>query len=368
MKVIDLFAGCGGLSLGFIKSGYEVCKAVEFDVSIANTYKFNHPEIDVIVDDIKNIDHSGVFGCGDADVIIGGPPCQGFSMAGARIRHGFIDDPRNYLFKHYFNVVKAVKPKVFVMENVKGMLTMQGGKIFEEIISIFSDPDMLDGKPYNTYNRIVRSVEFGVPQKRERLIILGTTIPGVDFDLLWEKTAEEIRKDIPSFFAAVTVRDAIGNLGKATHDGKIDNPIPQTDYERYLACNSPTIQNHTQTNHSALAVDRMKRINNGENFTALEEQINSVHSGSYGRLCWDEQAPTITTRFDTPAGGRFIHPAEDRTLTPREAARIQSFPDDFVFYGNKTSVCKQIGNAVPPKVSYFLARLVENILKTEESN
>jgi DNA (cytosine-5)-methyltransferase 1 len=109
----------------------------------------------------------------------------------------------------------------------------------------------------------------------------------------------------------------------------------------------------------------MSRINGGENFTALDEKINSVHSGAYGRLCWDEQAPTVTTRFDTPAGGRFIHPVENRTLSPREAARIQSFPDDFVFYGNKTTVCKMIGNAVPPKISYFLARLVENILKTD---
>ena len=145
MKVIDLFAGCGGLSLGFIKCGYKVEKAVEFDVSIADTYKINHPKVDVIVDDIRNIDNSGVFRNGDADVIIGGPPCQGFSMAGARIRHGFIDDPRNYLFKHYFNVVKTAKPKVFVMENVKGMLTMQGGKIFKEIIEIFSNSKLLDG-------------------------------------------------------------------------------------------------------------------------------------------------------------------------------------------------------------------------------
>ena len=122
MKAIDLFAGCGGLSLGFIKAGYDITKAIEIDPPIANTYKINHPEVDVIVDDIKNIDCSGVFRAGDADVIIGGPPCQGFSMAGARIRHGFIDDPRNYLFKHYFNVVKTVHPKIFVMENVKGML------------------------------------------------------------------------------------------------------------------------------------------------------------------------------------------------------------------------------------------------------
>lgn len=364
MKVIDLFAGCGGLSLGFIKSGYEIDRAVEIDKSIANTYKMNHPEVDVMVDDIRNIDQSGVFKQGDADVIIGGPPCQGFSMAGARIRHGFIDDPRNYLFKHYFNVVKTVKPKVFVMENVKGMLTMQGGKIFEEIIKIFSDSEMLDGKHYNIHYRIIRAVEFGVPQKRERLIIVGTLIKCIDFDSVWDNTIEEIKTEIPSYFETVTVKDAIGNLGKATSDGKINNPVPETNYERYLACDLNCIENHTQTNHSAIAVDRMKRVNNGENFTALKEKINSVHSGSYGRLCWNEQAPTITTRFDTPAGGRFIHPTENRTLTPREAARIQSFPDDFVFYGSKTSVCKQIGNAVPPKVSYFLAKLVKNILET----
>ena len=108
----------------------------------------------------------------------------------------------------------------------------------------------------------------------------------------------------------------------------------------------------------------MSRISGGENFTALEEKINSVHSGAYGRLCWEEAAPTVTTRFDTPAGGRFIHPEENRTLSPREAARIQSFPDGFVFYGNKTTVCKQIGNAVPPKISYFLARLAGKILKS----
>ncbi len=365
MKVIDLFAGCGGLSLGFMKNGYKIEKAVEFDPSIANTYKLNHPDVDVIVDDIKNIDSSGLFKKGDADVIIGGPPCQGFSMAGARIRHGFIDDPRNYLFKHYFNVVKTVKPKVFVMENVKGMLTMQDGKIFEEIIGSFSNPDLLDGEPYDIHYRVVKASDFGVPQKRERLIIIGTTVKNVDFDKCWENTVGSIKSDIPSFFDPVTIQDAIGNLGDVTPDGKITNPDADNEYERFLSCDREYIENHIQTKHSKLAVDRMSRINNGDNFTSLDEKINSVHSGSYGRLCWDEQAPTITTRFDTPAGGRFIHPAENRTLTPREAARIQSFPDDFVFYGNKTSVCKQIGNAVPPKISYFLARLIKTILNEE---
>jgi len=366
MNVIDLFAGCGGLSLGFIKAGYTIDRAVEFDSSIANTYKKNHPEVEVIVDDIRNIDQAGVFKKGDADIIIGGPPCQGFSMAGARIRHGFIDDPRNYLFKHYFNVVKTVKPKVFVMENVKGMLTMQKGKIFEEIMNIFTDPDMLDGQPYHLYHRVIKAVEFGIPQKRERLIIIGTLIDNVDVEELWDKTRNEIKEEYPHYFDMVTVEDAIGNLEQATEDGIIKNPVPKTEYERYLAGSGEQLTNHTQTKHSAVAIDRMHRVEGGQNYTALEEKINSVHSGSYGRLRWDEQAPTVTTRFDTPAGGRFIHPEKDRTLTPREAARIQSFPDDFVFYGNKTSICKQIGNAVPPKISYFLAKLVQNIVNEEE--
>ncbi|MFS0594431.1 DNA cytosine methyltransferase [Cytobacillus horneckiae] len=362
MKVVDLFAGCGGLSLGFIKDGYTIEKAVEFDPSIANTYKKNHPEIEVIVDDIKNIDNSGVFKSGDADVIIGGPPCQGFSMAGARIRQGFIDDPRNYLFKHYFNVVKEVKPKAFVMENVKGLLTMQGGKIFEEIKNTFTNADLLDGQPYYLYSRVVKAVEYGIPQKRERLFIIGTTKKDVEFDKIWEKTKEEIKKEIPTYFDEVTIFDAIGNMPEVTKDGKITNPKPQSEYEKYLASSSEVIENHTQSRHSIAAIERMKQVKNGENYTVLDEEIKSVHSGSYGRLCWDDQASTITTRFDTPAGGRFIHPVENRTLTPREAARIQSFPDDFVFYGDKRSISRQIGNAVPPKVSFFLARLIRGIL------
>lgn len=366
MNVIDLFAGCGGLSFGFIQAGFTIDKAVEFDPAIANTYHQNHPEVTMFVDDIKNIDTTGVFAQGEAEIVIGGPPCQGFSMAGARIRQGFIDDPRNYLFKHYFNVVKTVKPTIFVMENVKGMQNMQGGKIFKEILNIFSDPQMNDGVPYNIFHKVVKAVDFGVPQKRERLIIIGTTIPGVLFDCLWEETRADIIKEYPDYFLPTTVRDAIGNLPPVTQSGIITNPAPRTAYQRYLACDSPELTNHTQSHHSKKALERMQKISNGQNYTDLNEEINSVHSGSYGRLFWDEPAATITTRFDTPAGGRFIHPDEDRTLSPREAARIQSFPDDFVFYGARREISRQIGNAVPPKISYFLARFTQKILEQKK--
>lgn len=367
MKIIDLFAGCGGLSLGFIKDGYDVYKAVEFDKSIANTYKTNHPSIDMVIDDIKNVDYSDIFTRNVADVIIGGPPCQGFSMAGARIRDGFMGDPRNYLFKHYFNIVRAVLPKVFVMENVKGISTMQNGEIFAEILRIFSDTNLLNGSSYSVYPRIVKAVDFGVPQKRERMIIIGVLNRTVDIDHFWNIAHNEIEREYPDYFKETTVADAIKNLPKPNESGIINNPAAITEYQKFLSSSSATIENHIKTKHSNTAIERMSKISNGENYTVLEENIKSVHSGSYGRLCWEEQAPTITTRFDTPAGGRFIHPTEDRTLTPREAARIQSFPDDFVFTGNKTSICKQIGNAVPPKISYFLAKLVRTIIETEES-
>ena len=367
MNIIDLFAGCGGLSTGFIQAGFNVVKAVEFDPVIANTYKKNHPEVDVIVDDIRDIDTSNIFKDIKTDIIIGGPPCQGFSMAGARIRDGFIDDPRNYLFKHYFNVVKMVKPKVFIMENVKGLATMQGGAIFKEIKSIFQDPKLLEGKPYSLYHKVINAADFGVPQRRERMIIIGTLNSEIDIENLWITTKEEIKKDYPNYFDKVSIREAIGNLSIVKEGEQIDNPKPNTSYEKYLASKDKKISNHVKSNHSKVAIERMHRIKNGENYTSLSERINSVHSGSYGRLCWDDQAPTITTRFDTPAGGRFIHPEKDRTLTPREAARIQSFPDSYCFYGDKRSISRQIGNAVPPKVAYFLARLVQNILFEENT-
>lgn len=368
MNVIDLFAGAGGLSFGFIKEGFVVKKAVEFDPSIAYTYKKNHPDVDVIIDDIKNIDRTGIFSENDADVIIGGPPCQGFSMAGARIRSGFMNDSRNYLFKHYFNVVKTVKPKVFVMENVKGIQTMQNGEIFREILHIFSNKELLDGDSYNIYYTIAKARDFGIPQKRERMIIVGVLNKAVDFNKLWYQTKVQILKKYPQYFDEVNIYDAIGNLGNTAIDGRIENPQPKTEYQKFLSSNNKIIMNHNSTHHSKKAIERMSKIGKGENFKALDEKISSVHSGAYGRLSWDDLAPTITTRFDTPAGGRFIHPEMNRTLTPREAARIQSFSDDFVFYGSKTSICKQIGNAVPPKISYFLAKVVRNIIEEEDAD
>ena len=220
IKVIDLFAGCGGFSCGFERAGYDIISAVEFDKNIAKSYEMNHPKTKMIADDIKNVDNNNIFKKNDATIIIGGPPCQGFSMAGARIRKGFIDDPRNYLFKHYFNVVKIVRPKIFIIENVKGILTMKNGQVFNEIKKIFEDSNNFEGKPYKIQYKVMKAKEFGIPQNRERTIIIGSMI---DFDLDEEinKTKEYIKGIDKHFFDNVTVWQAISNLPKPTEDGNI---------------------------------------------------------------------------------------------------------------------------------------------------
>lgn len=355
LKAIDLFAGCGGFSCGFERAGFHIQTAVEFDPTIAKTYALNHPEVNLLVSDIAKVDNQRYFHKKDADLIIGGPPCQGFSMAGARIRHNFVDDPRNYLFKHYVNVVRIVRPRVFIFENVKGILHYQQGKVFENIEKTFEDIG------YKLQYFVVCAKDFGVPQARERTILIGSTF---NFSLEQEilRTKQEIKKSNPHFFDTPTVWDAIGNLPKPTTTGLITAPLAKTMYQKELKGKSKSVSNHVATCHKDNIITRMRKIAPKQNFRVLNENIKSIHSGSYGRLESKGIAATITTRFDTPSGGKFIHPIENRTITPREAARLQSFPDDFKFLGNKSSVCRQIGNAVPPKLAYFFGVMLRRLL------
>jgi DNA (cytosine-5)-methyltransferase 1 len=360
LKVIDIFAGVGGLSLGFQKAGFKITAAVEFDKQIAETYKKNHKDVNLYVEDIKDIASNKILVKYKADIIVGGPPCQGFSMAGARIRKNFIEDPRNHLFKDYFKIVKQLKPQFFLFENVKGLLTMEKGKIFKTIMNIFSDESKLGGDKYYMFYDVFKASNFGIPQGRERVFIIGSLNKKLDFKKIINETKKDIVKEYPTFFNKTTVWDAISNLNREDNSGKIDNLVPENQYQTFLSSFSNTTTNHIKPTHNAKILNRIRKISCGENWTKLNENIKSVHSGSYGRLEKEGRAPTITTRFDTPSGGRFIHPIEDRTLSPREGARIQSFPDDFEFIGNKSSIYKQIGNAVPPKLAFFMAMVLKN--------
>ena len=385
MNVIDLFSGVGGFSSGFRKAGFDVIVANEIDPMIADSYCKNHlgtlminQDIEKFADNIDGIIEENLKSFDDkkrgkeikdklekVDVIIGGPPCQGFSMAGARIRktNEFIEDPRNYLFKYYFKLIQHFEPNYFIMENVQGLETMKNGSILNQIIEIFTDEDNFKFGAYHLTKTIISSDELGVPQKRKRFILIGSKFNIINIDEELKRVKEKL--NIPD---KVNLYDAISDLpilesGEGTFISSY-NEKALTNYQLARRKENTILYNHVAPKHNEMAIERMKKINPGENWTKLaEEEIKSVHSGAYGRLEWDKTSPTITTRFDTPSAGRVIHPTLNRALTPREAARIQSFDDDFVFYGNKTSIGKQIGNAVPPLVGEVLANIIKDDYK-----
>lgn len=366
MKVIDLFAGVGGLSSGFRKAGYDIVLANEIDKSISDSYKKNHPDTLMINDDIKNfipyLDELN----DKVDVIIGGPPCQGFSMAGARIRkkNAFLEDPRNFLFRNYFEVVQKVEPKYFIMENVPGMLSMSNGKIIEEIENLFSDETNFKKGKYYIYMQVLCASDYGVPQDRHRLIIFGSK-KKINFKKAFEETKNRMIKS--GEIKKATIYDAISDLNYlSSGEGDFEQDYknkPLTEYQKERRKNSKILYNHKATTHNKVAIDRINELKPGGRRLDLKEgkNIKSVHSGAYGRMRWEDLSKTIITRFDTPSSGVYIHPEQARTITPREAARLQSFDDDFIFYGNKSSVIKQIGNAVPPLLAYYLANVIKDV-------
>ena len=348
-KVIDLFAGVGGLSLGFENCGFDVVLANEYDESIAAAYKANHKGTRMIVGDITSLDLEKTFGPyqGQIDVVIGGPPCQGFSQKGQRKT---IHDERNFLFKYYVRVVELVKPRYFVMENVPNLLTAEKGYFRKEIEELFNSMG------YQLKMGILNASDYGVPQNRRRAVIIGKrggAAPGLPKP-----------RNI-----TVTIWDAISDLAYlSSGEGEEEQEYrgkPRSEYQKKLRGGSGTLRNHVDTRHSRLALERLAMIppNAGKEVLPEEHLTRSIYSGTWTRMRKDEISVTITTRFDTPSSGKFTHPFLDRAITVREAARIQSFPDSFRFVGSKGSQMKQVGNAVPPLLAGAIAEVVMNDLK-----
>lgn len=350
-KVIDLFAGVGGLSLGFEQCGFDVVLANEYEPSIANAYKENHINTEVLVGDITQLDLDATFGKfkGNIDVVIGGPPCQGFSQKGQRKT---IHDPRNFLFKYYVEVVELVKPKYFVMENVPNLLSAEDGFFRKEIEELFNSLG------YQLTMGVLNASDYGVPQNRRRAVIIGkrgSAAPNLPTP----------KRNI------VTIWDAISDLaylesgeGEEVQEYKYE---PQSAYQSMLREGSSLLYNHKATHHSALALERLGMIppNAGKEVLPKEHLTKSIYSGTWTRMRKDEISVTITTRFDTPSSGKFTHPFLNRAITVREAARIQSFPDTFHFIGNKGSQMKQVGNAVPPLLAKAIAEVIKNDIVEE---
>ena len=352
-KVIDLFAGVGGFSLGFEQAGFDVVFANEYDKSIANSYMKNHKKTKMIVEDVQQLDILKTFAeyKGNIDVIIGGPPCQGFSQKG---RRKSINDERNYLFKYFINIVTFVKPKYFVMENVPNLLTAENGLFKNELIVLFRQVG------YEVNLKVVNASDYGVPQNRRRAIIIG-------------KLSGEAPMLQDSILPRVTIWDAISDLsylnsGEGYDCSKYINTA-LSEYQKMLREHSSSLSNHKATNHSLIALERLSLIlpNQGREVLPPEHLTKSIYSGTWSRMKKDDVSVTITTRFDTPSSGRFTHPYLDRAITVREAARIQSFPDNYIFIGTKGSQMKQVGNAVPPLLAKQIAEtIMKDIVKGEK--
>lgn len=345
MIAADIFSGVGGLSQGFISAGFEIAFAIEFDKEIADAYARNHPGTEMINEDICGVDveevkkrHPHI------DLIMGGPPCQGFSQKGKRMS---INDPRNFLFQQFVRFVESFKPKYFVLENVPNIITTSNGYFKDQIIESFSKLG------YTVNCGVLSASEFGIPQDRHRAVFIGVLGEnGIELPKSPNKrvTIEEAIYDLPF----------IGS-GEGEEISKYDKKAT-SEYQKLLRNGEKTLYNHVATKHSDLALERLSLIPKGAGREVLpaEHRTKSIYSGTWCRLLEDGIAPTITTRFDTPSSGRFTHPILNRCLTVREAARVQSFPDSFRFYGNKTSQMKQVGNAVPPLLAYAIAQQILN--------
>jgi DNA (cytosine-5)-methyltransferase 1 len=391
---IDLFCGSGGLARGFHSTNIKTVFANDFDKEISNSYKTNFPNTPFIEGDISSLNYNEISNNHNIqpekiDVIIGGPPCQGYSMAN---RKRIEEDERNLLFLEFIRCVLYFKPKCFLIENVVGM---KGESINHKnkntsVLSAINDYfDNINEVKYKIGFRTFKSEEYGVPQFRRRIILIGTRIDSKKSDLELgiignllksHKSIEGVRKEkqrqnqislLDSITnptssivkEPITIWDAISDLPDIeSGDGskKMEYAsTPQNNYQELMREKSNIVFNHISTPHSEETLKRIKLIKQGENFESLPKELKtkSVHSGAYGRLEANSLSPTITTRFDTPSTGRVIHPFKNRTITVREAARIQSFPDHHQFTGTRTSQGKQIGNAVPPLVGKKIAEM-----------
>lgn len=345
VNVLDLFCGAGGFSYGFeMNPLFKTVIALDNDNNVLQTFRRNFPETVVIKGDItssetknKIIELSKKL---NVSVIIGGPPCQGFSNKGKKLG---LEDPRNFLFMEYLNIVREISPEVFIIENVRTLLSTSQGWFREEILN------QIHELGYNVDYGIVNAKDYGVPQSRERAIFMCSKNGNL---FLPSPTVEK----------AVTVREAIEDLFYLeSGEGEFEmeySRAPNSKYQEIMRSNSRHLYNHQASNHKQIAIDKLRLIppEGGKEFLPEEMLGRQKFKGTWGRLKWDLPSPTIDTRFDAASNGTNNHPVLNRSITPREAARLQSFDDRFVFLGSRVHIRKQIGNAVPP----LLARAISD--------
>lgn len=332
---IDLFSGCGGLTLGLKQGGFKVVGAVDVDPLSVETYQANHKDVDVWTEDIRTLDPSEVQSTlklrpGDLDLLAGCPPCQGYSrmrtLNGART----VDDPRNDLLLEILRFVEVMKPRAVMIENVPGLAD---DRTFESFCSHMKNAGYCDD------HEIFDAADFGVPQRRKRLIYIA----GLKVKVHFAARAQNV----------VTVRDAIGSLPKAGQSGDPIHDIPERRTPRIMRM-----------------IRRIPKDGGSRTDLPTADQLDchkrcDGFKDVYGRMAWNDVSPTITSGCFNPSKGRFLHPEEDRAITLREAALLQGFPQRYKFpkSTNKSAVAAMIGNALPPPFIAAHARTLLNVLQ-----
>jgi DNA (cytosine-5)-methyltransferase 1 len=333
---IELFSGAGGMALGLIRAGFQVKLAVDNDPRSVDTYNLNIGE-HALARDVSKLKGKDLFRLsgikeGELDLISGGPPCQGFSKQ--RRGAAALDDPRNKLVGDYIRIIQQTEPKSFLFENVEIFGQKRGKEFIEEISNKLSE--------YQISTFFICCSDFGLAQSRGRFIMIGL-----------RNDLDAPKPILVGSNCQVTVRDAIGDL-----------PEPPSDYSEH-----PTIHNHIKCKITELNEQRIAHVPQGGGWRDIpfelrlpcHQRVDTSKGGwpdVYGRLSWDGVCPTITGGFDSFSRGRYAHPAQNRSITPREAARLQGFPDKFRFLGTRADVRRMIGNAVPPPVAAAAGRAI----------
>lgn len=356
MNVIDLFCGCGGFSKGFERAGFSVKLGIDVWEDATRTYNRNFPEARTITGDITQYSPEELLSTAnieakDIDVIIGGPPCQGFSLSGKRM----LDDPRNVLYKSFVRMVEHIRPKVFVMENVPGLVRLFNGSVKQQVIENFTSIG------YNVDVEQLTASDYGVPQARKRVFFVG--LRSDLFGFLNHFNFPEATHGTGGI-PYVTCEDALSDLdfiGDCTllpEVAEYTSP-PKSDYQREMRKGSSLLTNHVATIHTKKTRDIISMVPDGGNYKDLPESLWSTRKVNIAWTRMNSKKPCFT--IDTGHNHHF-HYRVNRVPTVRESARIQSFPDNFVFLGNKGSQLKQVGNAVPPMLAAALAAQIKQYL------
>lgn len=368
LTAIDLFCGAGGLSEGFRQAGFHVLAGQDHDAAAGETFAATHQEAKFIGGPIQKVRPQDLLKAagakiGEIDVIVGGPPCQGYSVYN---HQRGTNDPRAGLFREYLRIVEGIMPKWIVMENVTGITSIAGGKIVDEI------QQGMGALGYRVEMRVLKAEEYGIPQERRRVFFIATNTQA---PILFPEPTHG-----PDLLPFVTVWDAISDLPVLRNGGKGEprayTKKPQNDYQREIRGDRVIVENHAAPKLAAVNEERMRHIPPGGSwrdipFDLLPEGMKlakrSDHTKRYGRPRKTDLACTILTKCDVHWGA-YIHPTQDRSFTVREAARLQSFPDSFVFKGSPTEQYTQVGNAVPPLLGRAVARALltaQKMVKTK---